>query len=219
MEWAKGLKDRVERTATTVTAAATTAFTPPDDEEPSTASIREAASGSSHTAESEGAAPSSSSAQGAALIPACVPLSLSLPMEDLGCGCRISYVNFPKNVAEPLSHIVCMRNNCAVDRSVPRVPKQLSAYKRGVSEGCFMASTLFAPDVMTAVFCFILCLLPVGCAALPPACVLTGRGVGLTPQAYVVMPTWYVERYTRLFSLRRAFRCVGYPRSICGRLR
>jgi len=33
MEWAKGLKDRVERTATQISTQATTAFTPPPEDE------------------------------------------------------------------------------------------------------------------------------------------------------------------------------------------
>lgn len=73
MEWAKGLKDRVERTAGELKSQAATAFTPPDEEgegeggdiNPSTAAAEN--SSSSHPPASSaagGAAPSSSGTYG-----------------------------------------------------------------------------------------------------------------------------------------------------------
>lgn len=84
MEWAKGLKDRVERTATGLSTAATTAFTPPDDEEVTTASLLDPAGTRS---DAEGAAPlSSSSAQGGpAVLLSHLPVSVSAD-EDSGVG-------------------------------------------------------------------------------------------------------------------------------------
>lgn len=61
MEWAKGLKDRVERTATQLSTQATTAFTPPDEDSENNATGTTAAA---FVPEEDGDPSSSSSAQG-----------------------------------------------------------------------------------------------------------------------------------------------------------
>lgn len=107
MEWAKGLKDRVERTATGLSTAATTAFTPPDEEAgtATTSSLGEAAAAgaaSDTAAAAEGAGPSSSSAQGTAAV--VLVWFFSCPAdEDFRVWVQGKHVwlSAKKNVAEP----------------------------------------------------------------------------------------------------------------------